>query len=411
MPGFREVFTVGEYRALFAAHFVSIAGDQFARVALSVHVYARTESAGLTALTYALTFLPDLVGGPLLTGLADRFPRRQVMITTDLVRALLLALMAIPQVPLWLLCTLLVAAQLAGAPGNAARAALLPQVLPGELYAVGQAAMNTVTQVAQVAGFVTGGGLVAWIGARGVLLADAATFLASALLITRWVIHRPASMIVRDRTWHLVQGVRLVSRRPMLRALVAMACVSGFYIAGEALAAPYAVELGAGPIAVGLMFAAYAAGTATGMLVLARLTEPARLRAMPLLVIAACAPLTLCVLQPGLAGVLLLFTLSGAGSSYHLVTATTFVRAVPDELRGQSFGLAVTALRVSQGLGVAAAGVAADHWAPHLVVAAAGALGVLTACGTAWLWTLSNDASRWGATSRWDGQDGAQKYG
>lgn len=79
--GFLEVLAVREFRALWAAELLSITGDQLARVGLAVLVFARTSSASLTALTYALTFLPALLGGVLLGGLADRFPRRGVMIT------------------------------------------------------------------------------------------------------------------------------------------------------------------------------------------------------------------------------------------------------------------------------------------------------------------------------------------
>ena len=60
----RDVFGHAEFRALFLAGVLSVAGDQLARVALSVLVFERTESAGLTALTYALTYVPDLVFGP-----------------------------------------------------------------------------------------------------------------------------------------------------------------------------------------------------------------------------------------------------------------------------------------------------------------------------------------------------------
>ena len=52
---------------------VSVAGDQLARVALTVLVYGRTGSAAWAAATYALTFLPALLGGVLLGGLADRY--------------------------------------------------------------------------------------------------------------------------------------------------------------------------------------------------------------------------------------------------------------------------------------------------------------------------------------------------
>jgi len=57
---------------------------------------------------------------------------------------------------------------------------------------------------------------------------------------------------------------------------------------------------------------------------------------------------------------------------------------VPDAQRGQAFGLARTALIVSQGVGVLAAGAAADRWSPALVVATAGVVGVVVAAGAAY---------------------------
>jgi MFS family permease len=422
MPGYRELARDGEFRALFVAHVVSVAGDQFARVALTVHVYDRTASAGLTALTYALTFLPDLVGGPLLAGLADRFARKKVMVAADLVRAALLFLMAVPLLPLWAVAALLVLVQFAGAPHGAARAALLPQILPDERYPLGQALLSTVTQAAQVAGFLAGGALVAWFGTGLVLVADGVTFGVSALLVGMYLLDRPAPGSPQPRAWpaDLVGGAQLVWGDRRLRALVALACVSGFYIAGEALAVPYAAQLGAGPAGVGSIFGAYAAGAAVGMLLVARLSGPRQLRAMPWLAIAACAVLVPATLRPGLAVSLGLFALSGAASAYHLVANTWFVRAVPDSSRGQAFGLAVTALRVSQGAGVALAGLAAESFAAHQVVAAAGALGVLAASGAAILWWLSGSrsnasrsdaASRWDGTSRSDGPDAGTRNG
>lgn len=86
---FRDAFAVREFRPLWTAYALSVCGDQLAAVALSVLVYNRTGSPALAALTYALTFLPDLLGGPLLAGLADLFPRKVVMITADVSRAIL----------------------------------------------------------------------------------------------------------------------------------------------------------------------------------------------------------------------------------------------------------------------------------------------------------------------------------
>src|SRR3954469_16558576 len=85
----RSVFAVAEFRALWLAHGQSRAGDELARVALAVLVYNQTSSTLLTALTYAMSFLPPLVSAPLLAGLADRHPRRSVLAVTDLIRAAL----------------------------------------------------------------------------------------------------------------------------------------------------------------------------------------------------------------------------------------------------------------------------------------------------------------------------------
>ncbi|MFI7676262.1 MFS transporter [Actinophytocola sp. NPDC049390] len=402
---YRALFGNSEFRALFFAHSMSIAGDQFARVALSVLVFDRTNSPAWTALTYGLTFLPDLVGGPLLSGLADRHPRRGLMATADVARMLLVALMAVPNAPLWIVCALLVAVQLIGAPANAARGALLPAVLGADHYPAGQAVMQTVTQAAMVLGFAGGGALVATVGTSGVLLADAGTFLVSAALV--WWLVRPRPVPEGDepvvqRTWwsDLTRGAGLVWSDLRLRALVLFACVSGFYIVGEALAVPYAAALGSGPAAVGFMFAAYAAGTAAGMLLVARLPLQARLRLLAPLALGACVPLVACFADPHLVVVVLLFVASGAGSSYHMIASTSFVLAVPDERRGQAFGLAVTALRVAQGLGVMLAGLAGEFAEPHQVVGTAGVLGVLAVLGVALLWraadgrNLTMDASR-----------------
>ena len=97
---FRDVVAVAEFRALWLSQGLTVTGDQLAGLAIAVVVYQRTESALLTAFTYALTLLPPLIGGPLLSALADIFPRRRVMIVCDLTRASLIGLMALPDMPL-----------------------------------------------------------------------------------------------------------------------------------------------------------------------------------------------------------------------------------------------------------------------------------------------------------------------
>jgi MFS family permease len=189
---FRDVFAVAEFRALWIAQLLSVVGDQLARVALTVLVYDRTRSALLAAITFVVSIVPTFIGGVTLAWLADKYPRRAVMIASDIARGMLVVVMAIPGVPLAVLVVLLFVVTLAGAPFLAARAAIYPDVLTGDRYVMGIAVSLTTFQFAQVIGFAAGGVLVGFFGIRVSLLADAATFLTSAFIVRAWIRPRPA---------------------------------------------------------------------------------------------------------------------------------------------------------------------------------------------------------------------------
>ncbi|RZU22337.1 MFS transporter [Kribbella rubisoli] len=387
----RDVFGHAEFRALFLAGVLSVAGDQLARVALSVLVFDRTSSAGLTALTYALTYVPDLLFGPLLAGFADRYPRRTVMIVTDVARAILVAGMAIQALPLLVVILLLVALQAFGSPFNAARGATLPAVLPGDHYVLGKAANDMVVQFSQVLGFGFGGAVVVAVGTSGGLLLDAATFVLSALLITFGVHRRPAPTSGTDAPSasylkDLTAGIALVARTPKLRTLVLLATIAGFYVTVEGLAVPYAHEIGYGTTTAGVLLAASPAGCVLGMWLITLWSPERRMKLLGPLAVAACVPLAFCALQPGPAVTFCLWALSGAASAYHLPTSAAFVQAVPDRQRGKAFGVAGTALKGSQGLGILLVGLLAGPFGASGALAVMGVTGALlaVAAGGAW---------------------------
>src|SRR5579875_2476591 len=115
------------------------------------------------------------------------------MIGTDVVSGLLVAVMALPGMPLAVLIILLAVVTMAGALFQAARAATNPDVLPGDRYVLGTAVTFTTIQFAQVLGFAVGGVTVAFLGLRTSLLTDAATFALSAAITRIWVQARPAA--------------------------------------------------------------------------------------------------------------------------------------------------------------------------------------------------------------------------
>lgn len=393
-----DAFAAGEFRVLWTAYALSVAGDQLAAVGLSVLVFDRTGSPAWAALTYAMTFLPDLAGGALLSGIADRFPRRRVMVTADAIRAVLVAVMALPGQPLVSLVVLLVVVQLVSAPFTAARSAILPAMLAGDRLTAGVSIMRITYQLGLVAGFGVGAAIVAGLGVREALLVDAATFVASAVLVRLGLRpHRPATAPTATPAsgsaaawWSTVRdGAVLVIRDRKLRALIALACVSGAYVVPEGLAVPYAAQLGAGTGAVGWLMAASPAGMVAGMVALQRLAPHRRRTLLAPLAILACAALLPTAWAPGLAWSVALWCVSGMGSAYNTVTQAEYMSAAPDHARGQAIGLANAALRLSQGIAILLAGLAAQLWSPSVVIAAVAALGVLAAAVAATAWRRS----------------------
>jgi predicted MFS family arabinose efflux permease len=389
---FREVFAINEFRILWLAHVQSVVGDQLARVALSILVFDRTGSPAWAALTYAVTILPNLAGGALLSGLADRFPRRTVMVVADVARAVLVALMALPGQPVVVMIVLLAVVQVLYAPFSAARNAVVPKVLDGDRYVVGVAIMRTTDQLGMVVGFGAGAALVTALGTRTTLFVDAATFAVSALLVSLGVrLHRPPAAGSDTRSartwWHSLRaGFGLVSGDRRLRALVGLACVSGFYVIPEGLAVPYASQIHAGTAGVGILLAANPVGAVLGMIALKSLRPGWRLRLMGPLAVATCAILLPTAWAPVLAVSALLWVANGLFSSYDMVANTTFVQIVPDASRGQAIGLASATMQGAQGLGVVVGGLIAQAITPAAVIGWAAIAGMVAALVAAAAW-------------------------
>jgi MFS family permease len=153
---FRDVFAVGEFRSLYLASALSWLGDYLARAAITVLVYQQTHSVLLSAAAFAVSYLPWILGGPLLATLAERYPYRRVMIFSDLARMVLISLVAIPGLSVTAMLILLFLAMLANPPTQAARSALMPLILSRDKLVVGLAVSTSTSQAAQVVGYLAG---------------------------------------------------------------------------------------------------------------------------------------------------------------------------------------------------------------------------------------------------------------
>jgi MFS family permease len=385
---FRDVFAVREFRALWASQILSELGDRLTLVALTLLIYNRTGSPLLAALTYAAGSLPWVIGSLVFSGLGDRLPRREVMVACDVVRALMVAVMLIPRMPVAALVVLLYVTTMAQAPFEAARSAVLPDVLQQERYALAATLMQTSFRVAMVAGAAIGGVAIALIGARPALAVDAATFVASAVLI-RWGTRvRPAAAQTGQRPLkQLGDGFRLLLGDKTIRTVMMLGWLIALYSIPEGIAAPYVARLSGGPVAAGLIVASGQAGAVLVAPIFARKIGPrARMRWMAPMAACTCAVLLLTAFHPGLIVSMIIFALSGTFAIYQIAANTAFVECVPHERRSQAFGLASMGTVASQGGALLVAGAATEVLSPSTVIALGGALGALAAGVLALRW-------------------------
>ncbi|NRQ31977.1 MFS transporter [Nonomuraea sp. NN258] len=380
--GYRDLFVLVEYRAVFTASVLSWIGDYLCKAAVALLVYDRTGSALASAAAFALGYLPWLTAGPVLAALAERYPARTVMIWCDLVRAALIGLIAIPGVPVAVLLVLLFAAGLLAPPFDASRSAQLPHILTGERYALGLAFNNTVLHLAQIFGYAAGGAIAAY-SPHLALLLNACTFIGSAYLLRRYVKHRPATLAATERTglWRETkQGYTVVFGDPVMRAIaiIIFATVT-FVVVPEGLAAAWAAELDGGGGAQGLIMAANPLGVVVGGLLLTRLLRQ-RTRIRLIRPLAILAPLTLApaILDPPLAGVLLLVAGSGVVMSLLLPAAQTLFKDVlPTEYRARAFGVMNSGIQIAQGAAIVTTGALSERFSTSAVVGVWCAAGVL----------------------------------
>lgn len=374
--GYRSVFRVREFRPVFAAHLMSVLGIVVAEIALTVLVFRTTGSPLMSALTFALGFLPYALGGTLLAGIADRRPARRVLVGCDLVCAACAAAMVLPGTPvaglLVLRCAMAFVAPLFQGTRNASLADILG---PGDAFVLGRSLMRMVAQSAQLIGFGLGGLLLTVLAPRAAIALTAAGFLSSALLLRFGTRARPARAAAA-RTSPLA-GLRAVLGDRRLRALTLLSWLPPvFVIAPEALLAPYVDGIGAGTAALGVMMCALPVGTIAGELWAGSvLSARSRSRLVAPLAAAGMLPLLAYAARPGFAVVLAALLLAGLAHAYTLGLDQWYVAAVPDELRGRAMTLLSTGLMTLQGVGMALAGLAAEFLPVHVVVTGAAVLG------------------------------------
>ncbi|GAB2658938.1 MFS transporter [Kribbella swartbergensis] len=363
-------------RSIFVAHTVSMLGTIAAQVALSILVFERTGSPLLSALVLVCSFLPFALGGIALSSIADRFPARRVLVVCDLLSALCVAAMLIPDLPVGALLGLLLLTGIIAPVFAGARAAGLAHLLPADLFPIGRSLLRAISQVSVLTGFALGSIAVAAIGATWLLALDVLTFVVSAVVIGVGTPYTPPGQRVRSTVSDSLTGLRYLFTTKRLRTLIVLTWVApAFSSVPDGLAVAYAVQTGAAAASAGALFTGYAAGTVLGELVAARFTPSARRRLVVPLLIASQVPAIAFLATPSVAAAAVLLAIAGAGYAFNQAIDPMILAVVDPAYRGRLFTVQTSGLMAIQGVSIALAGLIGTFVEPNLTIAFSGILG------------------------------------
>jgi MFS family permease len=359
----------------------SILGTWAYLVALFVYAYAKG-GPGAVALVAVIRVLPAAIVAPITSSLADRFPRRLVMIGSDLVSTALMAGAAAVIAfdgPAWIVYAVVGLTTITGTPFRPAQAALIPALArtPAELTAA-NVASSTLESVGTFAGPALGGLLLAATTPQLVFAVNAATFLWSASLALGIRVTEPprGGELEAGAGFDLVAGVRTILRDRnvgLLTALYAAQTLVAGALGVLVVVTVFRLVHG-GDADVGLLNAAIGVGGIVGSVVTLALTARNKLAADFGLGLALFGALAVIGLWPHLGVAFAALAVLGLGNSLVDITAVTLLqRTVADEVLGRVLGVLEGILLASLGLGALAAPLLVDAFGPRTALIAAGA--------------------------------------
>lgn len=265
-----------DYALIWSAGLVSDTGDWLLMIALPLFAFGATGSALGASTVFLVELVPMLLLGTFLGVLVDRWDRRRTIIVTALLQALaLLPLLVASADRMWIVYTVAAVEAVLGAVINPARQALVPSLVEPDQLARGNALIAVSDSIARLVGSPLGGIAFAAGGLPGVVVADAATFLATAGLVAAMRRHpvpvagetdAPAIVAERRLLHEWAEGLRLIGRSGTLRTLAAIAALGsvsqGLFLV---LFIVYVTQdLGAGDAGVGLLRGVQAIGGVLG---------------------------------------------------------------------------------------------------------------------------------------------------
>jgi MFS family permease len=386
-----------DFRRLFLASVVSLAGDWFSYIAVASLVTELTGRAGAPAFVYAATVLPVFLASPIAGMLADRFDRKRILVIADLARVPIALLLCVAawQDSAPLAFAAVIALAIGASFSDPIASAATPNLVNPEELAQAQALMGAVWGSMLMVGAGIGGIVAELLGRQAAFIIDASSFAISAWLVTG--IRRPmqqAGPAARERGSVRDALAYVRGNSVVLRLVFAKGGVSSANGIVGLLPAFATRRFAATDIATGLLFAARGLGALIGPMLASRVigVTPARraiiavcgISTLTYSIVYAVFPLTQVF---GVAMVLVMLAHLGGGAQWSLSTFG-LQRETPDHYRGRVMSLDYGIATLLIGLSSIVAGLLADRYGEVAATWCLAAIG--GSYGAAWLaWSLA----------------------
>ena len=390
---YAEVARSPSYFPLWLSQLVSGFGDTLHYIALVVLVFQLTGQGAAVALLVAAEVVPVLLLGPVAGVVIDRFSRKAVLISADLVRAALVLSLVWPQ-GAW--HAYVVAAGIAAGNTffNPTVQAVIPELTTEEQRLAANSVSWSTGRLVQIIAAAIAGGLIALIGLDAAFVINAATFVVSALLLVRLVIPSHAGQLGEGTRQGLGRYLgearaglryalrdRLVSRLLLVQALASLATGA----TSAMLVVLSERHLGLAPSGFAWLVGAIGVGALLGPLIpnaLAQDYRDARWLFVPY-IIRGIGDLLIAVLTPLPVALVILFVYGLNTSTGMVVFSSTVQGAVPSDVRGRVFTLLDVTWNAMRLLSLAIGAVVVDaigiqplFWGGGALLALAGLLGL-----------------------------------
>ena len=395
----RPLLLTRDFGLVWSGQLISQIGDGISKLALLWFVYAVTGSPLKTSVIGLLQTIPPIVLGPIIGVYVDRLPKKVLLVTSDLLRALLIGLIPclipVESFTVSLLYVLVLMHAIATAVFGPALTAAVPAFVPKTQFTAANALLQGTTSLGIIFGPALSGLGIAAYGSQEVLCLNAATYVISAVFLMLVRFTNPASTALARTPSTIgqdfIEGLRYGMKQ---RGILILTGTAALYTFGtSALTALFPVFarnlLGLGPIEVGYLWSALGVGlllTSIGLLWATDWMIKDRMR----LIMAASAltAVALCALtwtaDPYVAGIFMGLVGCGMGA-FTPIAWGILQELAPNRVIGRVLGLYGTGAMTAAIGGISAFGWITELHGPKTGLLGIGLVLMVTALVASWM--------------------------